>query len=107
MSSFYVYIMASIRGTLYTGVTSDLLRRAIEHQRKLLEGFTSRYNVTKLVYYEATDDVRAALEREKQIKGWVRAKKVDLIESLNPQWIDLAEEWEEAPASPDPSLRSG
>ena len=107
MSQFYVYIMASRKGTLYTGVTNDLTRRVLEHRHKLLRGFTSKYNISKLVYHEATSKVRSAIEREKQIKGWLRSKKVALIESQNPYWVDLAEEWEETSSSPDPSLRSG
>ncbi len=94
---YYVYIMASYRGTLYTGVTHDLTRRVYEHRHKLVDGFTKRYNVSKLVYYEATDDVESAISREKQIKGWLRSKKAALIESFNPHWVDLAEEWNENP----------
>ena len=75
--------------------------------QKLGDGFTKKYNISKLVYYEATGDVRAAIAREKQIKGWLRRRKVALIESLNPYWADLAAEWGETPASPDPSLCSG
>lgn len=108
MREYYVYIMASYRGTLYTGVTNDLTRRVYEHRQKLVDGFTSKYNVSKLVYYEETDDVSVAIDREKEIKGWRRSKKVALIESMNPYWIDLAEDWyEETPASPDPSSRTG
>jgi putative endonuclease len=106
VSQFYVYIMASYRGTLYTGVTNDLTRRVFEHRYKLLQGFTKKYNISKLVFYETTADVRSAIEREKQIKGWLRSKKVALIESLNPYWLDLAKGWEEDTTSPDTSLRS-
>lgn len=95
MSCYYVYIMASPTGTLYTGVTNDLRRRVYEHKHKLIPGFTSKYNVTRLVYYEETQDVWAALAREKQIKGWRRSKKIALIESLNPKWQDLSEGWYE------------
>ena len=84
MREYYVYIMSSFRGTLYTDVTNDLIRRIYEHRLKLVEGFTKKYNVSKLLYYEATSDVDSAIAREKQIKGWVRKKKVGLIESLNP-----------------------
>ena len=104
---YYVYIMSSYRGTLYTGVTNDLMRRAYEHRHKLADGFTKRYNISRLVYYELTSDVRAAITRDKQIKGWVRAKKIALIESVNPSWVDLAERRHEHPPTPDPSLRSG
>lgn len=79
---------------LYTGVTNNLERRVYEHKNKLIPGFTEKYNVNKLVYFDHTSDVKAAIVREKQIKGWKRQKKIDLIESLNPQWVDLAEKWE-------------
>ena len=97
MSQYYVYIMASQRGTLYTGVTNDLERRVYEHKQGLGSQFTKKYNVSKLVYYEATDDVLSAIAREKQIKAWRRSKRVLLIESLNPYWEDLAEEWYDPP----------
>ena len=87
---YYVYIMTNKHNTvLYTGVTSNLKRRVYEHKEKRGGGFTSRYNVNKLVYYEGTEDVRAAIAREKQIKGGSRKKKIDLVNSLNPQWQDL------------------
>jgi putative endonuclease len=79
--------------TLYTGFTNDLIRRIYEHKNHLVKGFTDKYNITKLVYYEATNDVISAIEREKQIKGWLRKKKIDLIESMNPEWKDLSEGW--------------
>ena len=104
-NQYYVYIMSSRRGTLYTGVTNDLTRRVYEHRHNLSEGFTKRYNVSKLVYYEATADIRSAIAREKQIKGWLRCKKVALIESTNPYWVDLAEAWLETPTPPQ-TLRS-
>ncbi len=108
MNRYYVYIMASYRGVLYTGVTSDLTRRVYEHRHKLVNGFTKKYNVSKLVYYEATNDVKSAIAREKQIKGWLRKKKVVLIESMNPSWVDLGEElYDTSPTTPDPSLCSG
>ena len=107
MLNYYVYIMASHRGTLYTGVTNDLERRVYEHQNKLTGGFTAKYNVSKLVYYESSNDVRSAIEREKQIKAWRRSKRVDLIESSNPYWTDLASDWFDLHPSPDPSLHSG
>jgi putative endonuclease len=90
MKEYYVYIMANRSRTLYTGVTNDLERRVYEHKRKLVPGFTLKYNVTKLVYFEATHDIRAAIEREKQIKGWLRRKKIALIDSVNPAWADLS-----------------
>lgn len=96
MKQFYVYIMANRSRTLYTGVTNDLQRRVFEHKHKLIPGFTQKYNITNLVYHEATGDVREAIAREKQIKGWLRAKKVALIESVNSDWRDLSEDWDEA-----------
>jgi len=76
--------------TLYTGMTNDLYRRVFEHKHKLVKGFTSRYNITMLVYYEEYWDPSQAIAREKQIKGWLRSKKIALIESINPDWLDLA-----------------
>src|SRR5689334_9579830 len=93
MCQFYVYILASMAGTLYIGFTNDLQRRVYEHQHKLIPSFTGKYNVTRLVYFEETLGVQAAIAREKQIKGWIRAKKVALIESTNPAWVDLSAEW--------------
>jgi putative endonuclease len=93
MKQYYVYIMTNRSKTLYTGVTNDLMRRVYEHKNKMVDGFTKKYNITKLVYYEETDDVQAAIAREKQIKGWLRKKKMALIESVNPEWKDLNEGW--------------
>jgi putative endonuclease len=90
---YFVYIMTNNSRTLYTGVTNDLNRRVYEHQNKLVEGFTKRYNITRLVYFETTSDIRAAIAREKQIKGWLRSKKIALIESMNLEWRDLSEGW--------------
>ena len=95
MKHYYVYIMTNNSRTLYTGVTDDLVRRVYEHRNKLIEGFTRKYNITRLVYYEITSDVRAAIQREKQIKGWLRKKKIALIEAANPEWKDLSERWYE------------
>jgi putative endonuclease len=92
---YYVYIMTNRSRTLYTGVTDDLIRRVYEHKNKLVRGFTQRYNITMLVYYEATGDIQAAIQREKQIKGWLREKKIALIEAANPGWEDLSEGWYE------------
>jgi putative endonuclease len=90
MKNYYVYILTNKSNkVLYTGVTNNLSRRVYEHKHKLVKGFTSKYNVNKLVYYEITNYVVAAIQREKQIKGWLRKKKMDLIESLNPKWEDL------------------
>jgi len=87
---YYVYIMTNRSKTLYTGITNNLERRVHEHKRKSIAGFTSKYNITRLVYYEETTDVLSAISREKTIKGWVRAKKLALIESVNPTWQDLS-----------------
>ena len=89
---FFIYILTNKRHTvLYTGVTSDLQKRIYQHRMKLIAGFTSRYSVDKLVYYEVADSAGAAIAREKQIKAGSRTKKVDLINSMNPQWLDLYE----------------
>src|SRR5881409_4149720 len=88
MRSYCVYIMASRSRVLYTGVTNDLVRRVDEHKRGLTPGFTSRYRVSRLVYFEAFGDVRDAIAREKQLKGWLRARKMRLIEQKNPSWED-------------------
>jgi putative endonuclease len=93
MKTYYVYIMTNNSRTRYTGVTSNLERRVLEHKRKLLPGFTREYSINRLVYYETFGDIRAAIRREKQIKGWVRAKKVALIVSANPAWRDLSQGW--------------
>lgn len=93
MRQYYVYIMTNHSKTLYTGITNDLLRRVYEHKNKMVDGFTKKYNITKLSYYEETDDVEVAISREKQIKGWLRRKKIALIESINSEWKDLSEEW--------------
>src|SRR5215211_524417 len=90
---YYVYIMTNRSRTLYTGVTNNLMRRVKEHKEKRVQGFTSKYNIHILVYYESTTNVHAALAREKQIKGWLRIKKIDLINSMNPEWKDLSEGW--------------
>ena len=91
---YYVYILTNqYDNVMYIGVTNNLQRRLYEHKKELVEGFTKKYHVHKLVYFEQTPDVRAALEREKQLKGWTRAKKNALVETINPQWRDLSEEW--------------
>jgi len=92
MKSYFVYILASRKnGTLYVGVTSDLLGRVWQHKNKIEDGFTKRYGVDRLVYYEQTEDVRSALSREKQLKNWKREWKMKLIEKENPEWEDLYE----------------
>jgi putative endonuclease len=90
VAAYYVYILASRRrGTLYIGVTNDLVRRAYEHRQGTADGFTRRYGVARLVYFEATDNVEAAIRREKRLKEWQRAWKIALIEDHNPEWVDL------------------
>ena len=90
MKSSYVYILSDANNKiLYTGVTSDLLKRVWEHKNHVVEGFTQKYNVTKLVYYEEGEDIYSAISREKQIKGKLRKKKIALIENVNPEWRDL------------------
>ncbi len=91
--TYYVYIMANVARTLYVGVTNDLVRRVFEHKNRLVPGFTSRYGLGALVHFETTDDVTAAIAREKQIKGWLRSRKVALIESENSEWKDLSTGW--------------
>ena len=93
LQQYYVYIMTNRHNTvLYTGVTGDLIKRVYQHREKLVAGFTSRHNVLKLVHYEVTDDINAAIAREKQIKGGPRRKKVELIDKFNPEWDDLYDE---------------
>ena len=91
MKSYYIYILANKRnGTIYTGVTSDLIKRIYEHKNDLVEGFTKKYKVHELVYFEETNDVESAIKREKQIKAWKRSWKLELIEKENPSWKDLS-----------------
>jgi putative endonuclease len=93
MNRYFVYILANKSKMLYTGVTNNLERRLFEHKQHLIEGYTKKYKITKLVYYDETNDVIEAISREKQIKGWIRKKKIALIESMNPEWKDLSEDW--------------
>jgi putative endonuclease len=87
---YYVYVLASrIGGTLYIGVTGDLVRRVYQHKEKLVKGFTKKYDVTRLVYFEQFGEIGAAIRREKQLKRWNRAWKIRLIEETNPNWDDL------------------
>ena len=93
MNNFYVYIVASKRnGTLYIGVTNNLPRRIYEHKNKRIPGFTAKYSLSCLVYYEEFDSITNAIRREKQLKKWNRAWKLQLIERVNPDWIDLSEQ---------------
>ena len=93
MKTYFVYIVTNKSRTLYTGVTNDLKRRVYEHKHKLIPGFTNKYNITQLVYFEVTPDIHAAIAREKQIKGWRRDRKIALFERENPGWIDLGSKW--------------
>ncbi len=104
MKKYFVYILASISGTLYTGMTNDLMRRVLEHKEGKILGFTQKYKAKKLVYFEDTGSVHAAIQWEKHIKGWLRKKKIELVETVNPKWEDLSWEWIE---NTDSSLRSG
>lgn len=93
MKQYYVYILASKKnGTLYIGVTNNLARRVYEHKEGLIEGFTKKYNVKRLVYYEITYDINEAIKREKALKKWLRKWKIELIEKMNPEWKDLYNE---------------
>jgi putative endonuclease len=96
---YQVYIMTNRSGTLYTGVTAGLEHRVWQHKTGAVEGFTKRYRITRLVYFEEYADVREAIAREKQVKAWTRKKRIDLINSVNPKWLDLAEGWYEVEAS--------
>jgi len=101
---YSVYILASVSRVLYIGVTNDLERRLFEHRQKLMLGFTAKDHVTRLVWFEQFGDIRDAIAREKQLKGWRRAKKIALIESANPNWRELSEAWQPVR---DPSTSSG
>ncbi len=90
---YYVYIMASLSLTLYTGVTGNLYRRVLQHKAGEIDGFTKRYRINRLVYYETFKYVNKAIAREKQIKAWTRVKRLALIKTMNPMWQDLAEGW--------------
>ncbi len=93
MKEYYVYIMSNKRGALYTGVTNNLEQRVYQHKQKLIDGFTKKYNITLLVYFESSDDITAAIAREKQIKGMLRSRKIALIKTMNPQMHDLSDDW--------------
>ncbi|MEW6194240.1 MAG: GIY-YIG nuclease family protein [Bacteroidota bacterium] len=93
MKNYYVYIMTNKSKTLYIGMTNDLRRRVYEHKNKLLDGFTKKYNITKLVYFEESPDANSVIAREKQLKNWHRDWKINLIESVNKEWKNLSEGW--------------
>jgi putative endonuclease len=103
---YWVYIVVSRTGTLYIGMTNNLYRRVLDHKSGEFEGFASKYGCNRLVYSESFDDVRKAIDREKQLKGWRREKKTALIESLNPCWQDLAEKWGAQMAFAGESIKS-
>ncbi len=90
---YFAYIMSNRSKTLYTGVSNNLVQRVKQHKEGKVKGFTSKYLINKLVYYEQGDNIKIAISREKEIKGWLREKKVALIESMNPDWKDLSLEW--------------
>ena len=100
---YFVYLLASRSRVLYAGVTNDLERRVFEHKHKLVPGFTAVYEVDRLVYFESTPNVLAAIAREKEIKGWRRSRKLALIESINPDWEDLSLRWAIEGEIPRPS----
>ena len=94
MKNYYIYILASRRrGTLYVGITSNLLKRVYEHKKEYIDGFSKRYNTKKLVYYEVSSDPNSAIKREKILKKWKRQWKINLIEEKNPEWKDLSNGW--------------
>lgn len=93
LKTYFVYILASKSRVLYIGITNNLARRLNEHKEKLVLGFTAKYNVDQLVYYEEYNNPQEAIQREKQLKGWVRIKKIKLIEDLNPSWRNLSDGW--------------
>ena len=93
MRTFYVYILANHSRTLYIGVTNDIERRMFEHKTRRVPGFTGRYDIDRLIYYEEVEGPTAAIAREKALKGLLRVKKILLIESMNPTWSDLSEDW--------------
>ena len=106
MNAYYVYMMTNrSRVVLYTGVTNDLESRVWQHKHGTTKGFTKRYKCDRLVYYETYHDINQVIDREKQIKGWIRAKKNTLVESLNPAWTDLATTWFDRMRGPSPSAR--
>ncbi len=102
MKNCYVYILSNKSRTLYIGVTSDLRRRVYEHKHKLIDGFTKKYNLTSLVYFETFNNMQDAIQREKQLKNWHREWKINLIESISPGWKDLSEDF-----NSDPETSSG
>lgn len=99
MRQYFVYIMTNGVGAIFVGMTNDLVLRIHQHKEKLVEGFTKKNSITLLVYYEATNDIVAAISREKQLKRWSNRQKIALVEATNPQWSDLSADWYEAKQS--------
>ena len=95
--TYYVYILANRAGSLYVGITNELERRVMEHRSGLISGFTHRYSIDRLAYFEDCGEIEEAIAREKEIKGWRRSKKIALIESINPRWEDLGSQVDEIP----------
>jgi putative endonuclease len=95
MRRYFVYILASRSRALYIGMTTDIVKRVYQHKHRLVEGFSSKYNINRLVYYEEADTLQNAYAREHQLKGWLRAKKIDLIQAMNPTWAELSDGWYE------------
>jgi len=93
MNQYYIYIMTNKSGTLYVGMTNDIKKRVYEHKNKLIAGFTKKHNINRLIYFETFSDVHSAITREKTIKGWLRKKKIDLVNNTNPYWNDLSNDW--------------
>ena len=93
MNRYFVYVMANRSGTLYIGVTNNLRRRVFEHKHKLIPGFTRKYGLNRLIYFETTSDIHGAISREKQLKDWTRQKKLDLVSCTNPALADLSKDW--------------
>jgi putative endonuclease len=91
--NYFVYILTSKSRTIYIGVTNNLERRVLEHRSKIIPGYTREYNIDRLVYFEIFGDIRQAINREKQLKGWKRSKKIRLLETINPTWEDLSMDW--------------
>lgn len=91
--TYYVYILSNESGLLYTGVTNDLERRVYEHKAKLIKGFTQKYGIARLLYFEEFDNINEARDAEKRIKGWTRKRKLDLIRTQNPRFVDLSKDW--------------
>ena len=92
-NQYYVYIMTNKSGTLYAGMTNNIKKRVYEHKNKLIPGFTKKYNISRLIYFETFGNVHSAIAREKTIKGWLRKKKIELINKTNPDWEDLSSDW--------------